>query len=331
MNSMFGLKNECVLSLDEEYKTIEDYQGRVARWCPGCGDNGILTATQRLCRDEQLPLEKTVFVSGIGCASRFPHYMSTYGFHGLHGRALPTAQGIKIRRPDLNVFVNMGDGDCCSIGTAHWIHAIRMNMDMVAMMHDNNVYGLTKKQASPTTPQGFKTNTTPYGAPLKAMSPLTTTLGVTNASFVAQVVEWMPELLYDIIRKAFHHKGFAFIRILQRCPHFTPNIFDSLLSDPKNVLLLKHENGMEVSEAMGKIYTTQEEHDPSDIHRARELAERDDVVPVGIFYRNPDIERYEDSRRPKRLPSMEQTRDFLDEAFDRFGIFPENGGSNGGE
>ena len=109
------------------------------RWCPGCGDNGILAASQRLCRDEQLPLEKTVFVSGIGCASRLPHYMSTYGYHGLHGRALPTAQGIKIRRPDLNVFVNMGDGDCCSIGTAHWIHAIRMNMDLGAMMHDNNV------------------------------------------------------------------------------------------------------------------------------------------------------------------------------------------------
>ncbi len=328
---MFGLKSECVLSLDEEYKTLEDYQGRVSRWCPGCGDNGILTATQRLCRDEQLPLEKTVFVSGIGCASRFPHYMSTYGFHGLHGRALPTAQGIKIRRPDLHVFVNMGDGDCCSIGTAHWIHAIRMNMDMVAMLHDNNIYGLTKKQASPTTPKGLKTNTTPFGAPLKAMNPLTVTLGVTNASFVAQVVEWLPELLYDVIKKAFHHKGFSFIRILQRCPHFTPDIFNSLMNDPKNILLLKHADGMEVSDAIGKIYTTQEEHDPTDIHRAREIAERDDKVPVGILYSNPDVERYEEVHRPKRLPTWEQNRDFLEEAFDRVGIFPERNGSNGGE
>ncbi|MEE9271219.1 MAG: thiamine pyrophosphate-dependent enzyme, partial [Candidatus Krumholzibacteria bacterium] len=158
---MFGLKNQCILG-DEEYKTLEDYEGGMSRWCPGCGDNGILAATQRLCRDEQLPPEKTVFVSGIGCASRFPHYMNTYGFHGLHGRALPTAEGVKIRRPDLHVFVNMGDGDCCSIGTAHWIHAIRMNMDMVVMLHDNSIYGLTKKQVSPTTPLGWKTNTTPY-------------------------------------------------------------------------------------------------------------------------------------------------------------------------
>jgi 2-oxoglutarate ferredoxin oxidoreductase subunit beta len=325
---MFGLKNECVLTLDEEYKTLEDYQGRVARWCPGCGDNGILTAVQRLCRDEQLPPEKTVFVSGIGCAARFPHYMSTYGFHGLHGRALPTAEGVKIRRPDLNVFVNMGDGDCCSIGTAHWIHAIRMNMDLVAMMHDNNVYGLTKKQVSPTTPRGFKTNTTPYGAPLKAMNPLTVTLGVTNASFVAQVVEWLPDLLYNVIRAAYHHKGFAFIRILQRCPHFTPDVFTSLLSDPNNVMLLKHDNGMSVPEAIGKIYKNQVEHDPSDIHRAREIAERDDVVPVGVLYHNPNMERYEDLQRPKRVPTWEQKRDVLESAFDRFGIMP---GSNGGE
>ena len=107
---MFGLKSECVLALDEEYHGIDDYQGRVSRWCPGCGDNGILAATQRLCRDEQLPPEKTVFVSGIGCAARFPHYMKTYGYHGLHGRALPTAQGVKIRRPDLHVFAGRFEG-----------------------------------------------------------------------------------------------------------------------------------------------------------------------------------------------------------------------------
>lgn len=325
---MFGLKNECVLSLEEEYKTLEDYQGRVARWCPGCGDNGILTAVQRLCRDEQLPLEKTVFVSGIGCAARFPHYMGTYGYHGLHGRALPTAEGVKIRRPDLNVFVNMGDGDCCSIGTAHWIHAIRMNMDLVAMMHDNNVYGLTKKQVSPTSPKGLKTNTTPQGAPLKAMNPLTVTLGVTNASFVAQVVEWLPDVLYNVIKAAFHHKGFSFIRILQRCPHFTPDVFSSLMSDPNNIMMLTHENGLQVPETIGKIYKNQVEHDPADIHRAREIAERDDVVPVGILYHNPGIEQYEGLSHPKRVPTWQQKRDVLEEAFDRFGIFP---GPNGRE
>jgi 2-oxoglutarate ferredoxin oxidoreductase subunit beta len=320
---MFGVNNTCSLNLEEDYKTLEDYQGRLARWCPGCGDNAILSAVQRLCRDEQLPPEKSVFVSGIGCAARFPHYMNTYGFHGLHGRALPTAQGIKIRRPDLHVFVNMGDGDCCSIGTAHWIHAIRMNMNMVAMLHDNNVYGLTKKQASPTSPQGLKTNTTPKGAYLKALNPLTTTLGVTNASFVAQVVEWIPDVLYDVIRQAFHHKGFAFIRILQRCPHFMPDAYSSLLSDPKNIMLLSHENGAQYNEAISKIYMNTETHDPADLHRAREIAEMDDRVPIGILYRNESITRYEDTRKPQRVPTWQQREALLDNVFDKFGIFPE--------
>ena len=136
---MLGPVCDLLPKSDDELLTLDDYQSSVPRWCTGCGDNGILTALQRLCRDEDLPREKTVFVSGIGCSSRFPHYMNTYGFHSLHGRAIPVAEGIKIRRPDLNVFVNTGDGDCCSIGTAHWIHAIRYNMDMTVMMHDNRI------------------------------------------------------------------------------------------------------------------------------------------------------------------------------------------------
>ena len=138
--------------LYDEHHELEDYQSGVPRWCTGCGDNAILAAVQRLCRDEELRPEKTVFVSGIGCSSRFPHYMKTYGFHGIHGRALPVAEGIKLARPDLDVFVNTGDGDCCSIGAAHWIHAIRYNMNMTVFLHDNQIYGLTKKQASPTSP-----------------------------------------------------------------------------------------------------------------------------------------------------------------------------------
>ena len=174
--------------------TIEDYQSNVPRWCTGCGDNSMLVALQRLCRDRQLPPEKTVCVSGIGCASRFPHYMKTYGFHSIHGRAIPVAEGVKIRRPDLHVFVNTGDGDCCSIGTAHWIHGIRRNMNMTVMLHDNNIYGLTKMQMSPTTPRGQKSNTSPKGAFLNPLNPLTVTLGVENVSFVAQAVDWIPGL-----------------------------------------------------------------------------------------------------------------------------------------
>ena len=319
---MFGL-NQCAISYEEEYKTLDDYVGGMQRWCPGCGDNGILTAAQKLCRDEQLLPEKTVFVSGIGCASRFPHYMRTYGFHGLHGRALPTAQGIKIRRPDLDVFVNMGDGDCCSIGTAHWIHAVRMNMNMVVMLHDNGIYGLTKKQASPTTPQGLSTNTTPRGAFLPALCPLSTTLGITNASFVAQVPEWIPELLYEVIQKAFYHKGFSFIRILQRCPHFTPDLFTAAMKNPDNIILLRHENGMQVSDAMAKFYKNHEEHDPLDMTRARQLADLKDKVAVGILYQDPDAVCYEDLRKPTCAATVEQREAVLEEAFDKFGIFPK--------
>ena len=321
---MFGLSNTFALKLDEDYHSLEDYHGKISRWCTGCGDNAILAAVQRLCRDEQLPPEKTVFVSGIGCAARFPHYMKTYGFHGLHGRALPTAQGIRIRRPDLHVFVNMGDGDCCSIGTAHWVHAIRMNMNMVALLHDNNIYGLTKKQVSPKTPEGMITNTTPRGAHLKAMNPLGVTLGVTNASFVAQAVEWVPDLLYDIISKAYQHKGFSFVRIIQRCPHYMPEPFDTLLANPDKLLLLKHENGMQISELVGRLYKSQLEHDPADLNRARELVEDEDNVPVGILYRNENIPCYEDLRKPERIVSMDHRRAVLEQAFDKFGIFPQD-------
>lgn len=317
---MFGLKDQCVISNDADYKTLDDYQGRTVRWCPGCGDNGILAAVQRLCRDEQLPPEKCAFVSGIGCAARFPHYMNSYGFHGLHGRALPTAQGVRLRRPDLHVFVNMGDGDCCSIGTAHWIHTVRSNVNMLAMLHDNNVYGLTKMQASPTTPLGMRTNTTPRGAWLRPLNPLTVTLGITNASFVAQVVEWMPDVLYNVIKLGFHHRGFAFIRILQRCPHFMADRFDALLSDPNKLLMLNHEDGIEISPELGKIYKNHEAHDPSNLHRAREIAEMEDMVPVGILYRNENIPRYDELVRPQLTPTWELREQVLERAFDRFAI-----------
>ena len=199
---MTATMTQCLLRLVEEDYKLSDYQSDIAmRWCAGCGDSGILTAIQRLCRDEKLPPEKTVFVSGIGCSSRLPHYMNAYGFHGMHGRALPVAEGIKLRRPDLHVFVTTGDGDCCSIGAAHWIHAIRYNMNMTVLLHDNQVYGLTKNQASPTSPRGLQTNTTPRGAYLDPLNPLSVTLGVANVSFVAQAVDWIPGLLYDIIAR----------------------------------------------------------------------------------------------------------------------------------
>jgi 2-oxoglutarate/2-oxoacid ferredoxin oxidoreductase subunit beta len=313
---------DCCLSSDYEQLSVEDYGRGVPRWCAGCGDHAILAAVQRFCRDEQLPPEKTVCVSGIGCSSRFPHYMETYGFHGIHGRALPIAQGIKMARPDLNVFVSTGDGDCCSIGTAHWIHAIRYNMNMTVLLHDNEVYGLTKKQASPTSPRGLKTNTTPRGAYLHPLNPLSATLGVANASFVAQAVDWIPDLLHEIIRMAYHHRGFSFIRILQRCPAYLPNTFDSQVKDPSRVLLLRHKDGLDISPAVAQTYRNQEEHNPRDIDRAREIASSTDPIPVGILYRNPDVPCYEDARDFQRIDTPETTQAALEREMDKFTIWP---------
>ncbi len=316
---MFGLNQTSTVDFDQEYYSLEDYQSAMPRWCTGCGDNAILTSVQRLCRDEQLPPEKTVFVSGIGCSSRFPHYMGTYGVHSLHGRALPIAEGVKLRRPDLDVFVNMGDGDCCSIGTAHWIHAIRYNANLVAIIHDNQIYGMTKKQASPTTPLGTKTTTTPKGSFLNPLNILSATLGISNVSFVANAVEWIPEVLYSIIREAYHHRGLSIVRVTQRCPHFYPGGFDSQISNRDSMKILTHTNGIQVSDALAKAYPNQIEHDPSDIDKARELAS-EEIPPVGILYRNEHVGVYDEIRRSRRAVTMEMRKDALEHEFDRFAI-----------
>ena len=312
----------CLIKLHEERHDLEDYQGGVPRWCSGCGDNAILTAVQRLCRDENLAPERTVFVSGIGCSSRFPHNMKTYGFHGIHGRAFPIAQGVKMARPDLAVFVNTGDGDCCSIGAANWIHAIRYNMNLTAILHDNHVYGLTKKQASPTSPVGMKSNTTPRGSALEALNPLTVTLGVTNVSFVAQAVDWIPELLYDIIRQAYRHRGFSFVRIIQRCPEFLPKMFEPWLNDPGRTLLLTHANGLSISPELSRIYRNRIEHDPANLDRAREIASSQDPIPVGILYRNPNVPCYEDVRHAGTMRTTPQIRAGLEAELDRVTVWP---------
>ncbi len=319
---MASATTHCLMQLYEEHHELEDYQGGVPRWCSGCGDNAILAAVQRLCRDEQLRPEKTVFVSGIGCSSRFPHYMRTYGFHGIHGRALPIAEGIRMARRDLHVFVNTGDGDCCSIGAAHWLHALRYNMNMTVFLHDNQIYGLTKKQASPTSPKGLASNTTPQGTFLEAMQPLSVTLGVQNVSFVAQAVDWIPETLYEIVRAAFRHRGFSFIRIVQRCPEWLPELFEPWLHDPDRVRLLHHDEGIDISPTLARTYRNQERHDPSDIHRAREIASTIDPIPVGILYRNPDVPCYENLRETDPLRTAETVKAGLDAELDRFTVWP---------
>jgi 2-oxoglutarate ferredoxin oxidoreductase subunit beta len=219
--------------------------------------------------------------------------MKTYGFHGLHGRALPVACGVKSRRPDLHVWVATGDGDCCSIGAGHWVHAIRYNMNMVVMLFDNGVYGLTKNQTSPTSPPGLSTNTHPKGAFLPPLNPLTATLGFTNVSFVAQSVDWNPLHLYATLLEAYRHPGLSFVRILQRCPTYTPHIFDNYQNDPSRVLLLTHPDGVPADDVLKRLFKNRLEHDPHDMSKARDIAARDDLIPIGMLFRDPTCPRYE--------------------------------------
>ena len=300
------LAGGCAVDLDDERTfALNDYEGPTARWCPGCGDHSVLTAVEKLLVAEQLKPEQTVFVSGIGCSSRFPHYLKTYGFHGIHGRALPVATGVKLHRPELNVFVVMGDGDCCSIGAAHWVHATRYNTRMVAMLLDNSIYGLTKKQTSPTTPRGLKTNTQPDGSYLPPLDPLSTTLGTTNVSFVAQTAEWMPAHLYATLRAAYHHHGFAFVRILQRCPMYTASIYEQAVKDPGLIELLVHDDGIVVPE-LDKICKNRVAHDPSNLDAARQLANPGERLRLGLFFRDEQRVCYDELRRPRKISASER-------------------------
>ena len=315
---MQGLKLDWVCEQPPRHFVLEDYEGAPPRWCPGCGDLAVLTAVQRLVRDEQLPPEQIAMVSGIGCSSRFPHYMHTYGFHGLHGRALPIASGVRARRPDLHVFVATGDGDCCAIGTAHWIHAIRYNMKMTVMLFDNNIYGLTKMQSSPTTRLGQNSNTHPGGSPISPINPLSVTLGITNASFVAQTVDWNPAHVSATLSQAYKHEGLSFVRILQRCPHYMDHVWDDVRKNPEKLMLLKHPDGVPVDSSLNRVFPNQVEHDPSDLTAAREVAGRDDVMPVGLLYRNENLERYDLIAAQGLGTTREQRMAAVQAAVDRF-------------
>lgn len=317
---MFGLKSDWSLDISPRYFTLDNYEGGQPRWCTGCGDFAILSAVQKLCRDKQIPPEKMVTVSGIGCSSRMPHYVSSYGFHGLHGRALTVACGIKSRRKDLHVWVATGDGDCYSIGAGHWIHAVRYNMDMTVLVFDNNIYGLTKEQTSPTSQAGTKTNTHPAGAPLPALNPLTTTLGITNASFVAQTVDWNPPHLFATLKAAHEHKGLSFVSIMQRCPVFSEDAFKKFQNDTSRIVLLNHDNGIPLDEKVARIFPNHLSHDPANLSEARDIAEVMDPMPIGLLYHNPDLICYDDISSQGGDVTNEEKMDAINRAMDKFAI-----------
>ena len=208
--------------------TKKDFQSdQEVRWCPGCGDYAILSAVQSVFPELGVAKEKFVVVSGIGCSSRFPYYMNTFGFHTIHGRAPAVATGLKIARPELEVWVATGDGDALSIGGNHTIHMLRRNVGIKVLLFNNRIYGLTKGQYSPTSEVGKKAKSTPYGSLDRPFNPLSLALGA-EATFVARSVDVFQPHLKAVLKKAAAHQGSAFVEVLQNCNIFNDGAWESL-------------------------------------------------------------------------------------------------------
>jgi 2-oxoglutarate ferredoxin oxidoreductase subunit beta len=265
----------------------KDYKSHVKpTWCPGCGDFGVLASLYQAMSQAELDPANTVVVSGIGCSSRLPFFVKTYGFQTAHGRVLPVATGIKIANPDLNVIAVGGDGDGFSIGGGHLAHAVRRNPDITYVVMDNEVYGLTKGQTSPTSPVGFKTKSTPYGSSDMPINPMAWALA-SGVSFAARGFSGNPKVLTQLIVEGFQHPGFAFIQTMSPCPTFY-NTYDQW---------------------RGAIVDLPEDHDPSDRMAALTQAFREDAIPVGLFYKEvrPTLQSH---TRVTNHPLKADARDF---------------------
>ncbi|HXZ88715.1 MAG TPA: 2-oxoacid:ferredoxin oxidoreductase subunit beta [Candidatus Binataceae bacterium] len=276
------------------------------RWCPGCGDYAILAQVQRIMPEFGIPREKIVFISGIGCSSRFPYYMNTYGFHTIHGRAPAIATGLKVTRPDLDVWVVTGDGDGLSIGGNHLIHALRRNVDLKILLFNNRIYGLTKGQYSPTSEVGKVTKSTPAGSVDFPFNPITVALG-SSATFVCRTVDVEQKHLGETLKRAHQHRGASFVEILQNCNIFNDGAFNEL-SDKQikadHQLVLEHskplifgknkDRGIRMNGQRAEVVqlgngVTEKDlvvHDETNLALAFMLAnfEAPLPTPVGVFY-----------------------------------------------
>jgi 2-oxoglutarate/2-oxoacid ferredoxin oxidoreductase subunit beta len=230
-------KQHEVKYTSKDFSTAQD-----VRWCPGCGDYSILAQMQRTSPDLGIQKEKMVWISGIGCSSRFPYYMNTYGFHSIHGRAPAIATGVKLNNPELSVWVAAGDGDLLSIGGNHFMHVCRRNMNLKLILFNNRIYGLTKGQYSPTSEKGKKTKSTPYGSIDFPFNPISLAVGA-GATFIARSLDRDPKHLQAMMKRAAEHKGIAFIEVFQNCNIFNDGAFE-LFTDKEtkadNVVVLEH-------------------------------------------------------------------------------------------
>ncbi len=277
------------------------------RWCPGCGDYAILASVQKVLPELGIKRENTVFVSGIGCSSRFPYYMNTFGFHTIHGRAPTIATGLKIARPELSVWVITGDGDGLSIGTNHLLHLMRRNVDVTVLLFNNRIYGLTKGQYSPTSEKGKKTKTTPMGSLDHPFDPVHLALAA-GCSFVARSIDVDSKHLQWVLKEAALHKGTSFVEIYQNCNVFNDGAFTSISDrsvranntvtiEPGSPLVFgaNSEKGlsfngndfevisMDENDAQSRVYVHQNEPSVAMAMKLNELTHPDFPVPVGIF------------------------------------------------
>jgi 2-oxoglutarate/2-oxoacid ferredoxin oxidoreductase subunit beta len=288
------------------YKKEDFTSSAEVRWCPGCGDYAILNAIQRVLPELGLPPEKHVFISGIGCAGRLPYYMNTYGFHTIHGRALAVASGLSVMREDVSLWVITGDGDALSIGGNHFIHALRRNINVNVLLFNNQVYGLTKGQFSPTSQLGQITKTSPEGVSQTPINPLVLALA-SGASFVARGIDKDPAHLASLLKAAHAHQGLSFIEIYQDCNIFNNGAFDefalktnrqahTILLETNQPFLFGQEKEQALTLKEGELVKTESKtshltlHDPKDWMQAIRLAKLhfpDYPVPLGIYYQQP--------------------------------------------
>jgi len=220
--------------------TAKDFKSdQEVRWCPGCGDYAILAAMQGFMPELGIPRERIVFISGIGCAARFPYYMQTYGMHSIHGRAPAIATGLSTSRPDLSVWVVTGDGDALSIGGNHLIHALRRNVNITILLFNNQIYGLTKGQYSPTSPLGTRNKSTPMGSLDWPFNPVSLALGA-EATFVGRSIDTDKKHLTEVLRRAAAHRGSALVEIYQNCNVYNDGAFDAVKEQTENQIRLEH-------------------------------------------------------------------------------------------
>jgi 2-oxoglutarate ferredoxin oxidoreductase subunit beta len=295
-----------VSSTPPTYTKKDFMSDQIIRWCPGCGDYAILAQAQTVFAELGIPRENFVMISGIGCSSRFPYYVNTYGFHTIHGRAATIATGVKTSRPELSVWVITGDGDALSIGGNHTAHLLRRNVDVQVMLFNNRIYGLTKGQYSPTSEVGKKTKSTPMGSLDHPFAPLAFALGC-DASFVARSVDIFTKDQRDVLRAAHAHRGSAFVELLQNCNIFNDGAWDQLvdkqireerclfLEAGKPMVFAGGKKGIRIRGFTPEVITLGDGlsaddcvvHDPTDLGLANVLARMDYPefpVPMGVIY-----------------------------------------------